>query len=55
MIAGTCTPFTVPGLTGHRSWGLTTIVWSLALPEEARLLAGGGDERDPALIGAVWK
>jgi hemolysin III len=31
MIAGTYTPFTVLGLTGYWSWGLTTIVWSLAL------------------------
>ncbi|MBL8687774.1 MAG: hemolysin III family protein [Rhodospirillaceae bacterium] len=31
MIAGTYTPFTVLGLTGYWSWGLTAIVWSLAL------------------------
>lgn len=31
MIAGTYTPFTMLGLTGYWSWGLTALVWSLAL------------------------
>jgi hemolysin III len=31
MIAGSYTPFTLLGLTGFWSWGLTITVWSLAL------------------------
>ena len=30
MIAGTYTPFTILGLTGYWSWGLTAAVWSAA-------------------------
>ncbi len=57
MIAGTYTPFTVLGLTGYWSWGLTALVWSLAgLGIVAKLLNWSWPERlwIPLYLSISW-
>lgn len=57
MIAGTYTPFTVLGLTGYWSWGLTVAVWSLAaLGIVAKLCAWQWPERlwVPLYLAIGW-
>jgi hemolysin III len=57
MIAGSYTPFTLLGLTGYWSWGLTAIVWSMsAIGIVARLCAWSWPERlwVPLYLAISW-